>query len=88
MDLIKNYTWILMELSHGKKPITDHWVYKIKPNLNKKLDKLKARCIVRGFEQKKGVDFEETFAHNPINTCFGHSQQMGKFHLDMCIPSW
>lgn len=59
MDLIfKNYTWILMELSHGKKPIIDCWVYKIKPNFCKKLDKLKARCIVRGFEQKKGVDFE------------------------------
>jgi hypothetical protein len=51
MDLIfKIYTWILMELSNDKKPIIDRWVYKIKPNLDKKLDKLKARCIMRGFE--------------------------------------
>jgi len=91
MDLIlKIYTWILMELSHGKKPIIESWVSKIKPNLDKKLDKRKARCIVRGFEQKKGVDFEETFAHNPINSFFFCSQQMEKnpFRYEIWIPSW
>ncbi len=78
-----------MELSHDKKPIIDRWVYKIKPNLDKNLEKLKARCIMKEFEQKKGVDFEETFAHNP-NSCFCHSQQIEKipFRYEICIPSW
>jgi hypothetical protein len=30
--------------------------------LDGKLDKLKARLIADGFEYKKGIDYEETFA--------------------------
>jgi len=58
----RNGTWQLVDLPVGKRSISARWVYKIKPALDGKPDKLKARLVARGFEQKAGVDFEETFA--------------------------
>jgi hypothetical protein len=58
----KNQTWNLIPLPPGKRAITSKWIYKIKQGQNGSQPKLKVRLIVRGFEQRYGVDFEETFA--------------------------
>ncbi len=63
MELIrKNHTWFLVDLPPDNKLIIMKWVYKIKPNLDGKPDKLKVRLVACGFEQKEGIDYEETFA--------------------------
>jgi hypothetical protein len=49
-------------LPPGKKAITTKWVYKTKPSLNGAPPRLKARLVARGFEQRFGIDFKETFA--------------------------
>jgi hypothetical protein len=58
----KNHTWDLVPLPPGKRASTSKWVYKTKPGLVDSNTRLKARLVARGFEQKYGVDFEETFA--------------------------
>ncbi|KAL3691463.1 hypothetical protein R1sor_005114 [Riccia sorocarpa] len=58
----KNQTWTLAPLPAGKTPITARWVYKIKEGGGGEPPVFKARLVARGFQQKAGLDYDETFA--------------------------
>jgi hypothetical protein len=60
--LINNGTWKLVDPPFGTKPIGYKWVYKNKYKSDGSLDKCKVRLVVKGFAQKEGIDYEETFA--------------------------
>ena len=49
-------------LPSGKNVIDTGWVLKIKRYPNGEINKLKARIVCRGYSQKRGIDFTETFA--------------------------
>lgn len=61
-SLVQNDTWELVPLPPGKKAISARWVYRAKHELNPTRVRLKARLVARGFEQKHGIDFDDTFA--------------------------
>ena len=61
-SLQKNGTYQLVELPKGKRPLKCKWVFKLKKDGNGKLVRYKARLVVKGFEQKKGIDFDEIFS--------------------------
>ena len=60
-SLLKNKTWDLYKLHVGKKALQNKWVYRLKEEEggNKRF---KARLVVKGFSQKKGIDFDEIFS--------------------------
>ena len=60
-SLHKNKTYELIELPKGKKALRNKWVFKIKKD-SEILVKYKARLVVKGFNQKHGVDFDEIFS--------------------------
>ena len=57
-----NSTWELTDLPPGRRAISCKWVYKVKVARDGTVERYKARLVCRGFEQRKGVDYEETFA--------------------------
>lgn len=60
--LHKNKTWKIVPLPAGRKPISCKWLFKTKYKADGSLDKKKARLVVKGFSQREGEDFGETFS--------------------------
>jgi hypothetical protein len=58
----QNYTWRLVNLPCGHRPIRLKWVFKIKRNEEGAIVKHKACVIAKGYVQQLGVDFGEVFA--------------------------
>ncbi|CAL8133642.1 unnamed protein product [Prunus armeniaca] len=61
----KNETWELVDTPSEKPVIGVKWVYKTKLKLDGSIQKHKARLVVKGYAQKSGIDFNETFAPVP-----------------------
>jgi hypothetical protein len=60
--LISNGTWELVPRPQGSNIVTDKWVFTHKLCADRILDRYKARWILRGFTQRPGVDYDETFS--------------------------
>ena len=56
-----NQTWDLVRFPTGKIELKNKWVYKLKEEDGGK-QRYKARLVVKGFAQKKGIDFDEIFS--------------------------
>ena len=61
-SLIDNKTWTLTPLPIGRKSIGCKWIFKIKYNANGSVERYKARVVAKGYAQKEGIDYNETFA--------------------------
>ena len=58
----KKLTWELVEPSKKWKPINVKWVYRMKRNSTGEVTRFKARRIVKGYNQKNRVDYDEVFS--------------------------
>lgn len=71
----------LTELPPGRKPIKCKWVFKTKRDANGNVDRHKARLVMKGFSQRKGVDYDETYSpvvrHSSLRYLFALSAKLG-----------
>jgi hypothetical protein len=59
---MKNDVWEVVPRPEGNSVVTSKWIYKIKHVADGNIEKYKARFVARGFSQKEGEDYDETFA--------------------------
>ena len=57
-----NRTWDLVPRPPGVNIVTGKWVFRHKFNADGTLDRYKARWVLRGFTQRPGIDYDETFS--------------------------
>jgi hypothetical protein len=70
---MKNGTWALVKkasIPFGKNILRGKWVFDDKRGEDGKIIKFKARYVAMGFTQKKGSDFNETFAGVVVGKSF------------------
>ncbi|KAJ4713080.1 Retrovirus-related Pol polyprotein from transposon TNT 1-94 [Melia azedarach] len=61
-----NDVWDLVSLPEGAKPIGCKWIVKTKRDSKGNMERYKARLVTKGFTQKEGIDYKETFS--PISS--------------------
>ncbi|GKB32554.1 retrovirus-related pol polyprotein from transposon TNT 1-94 [Tanacetum coccineum] len=61
-SLYENNTFELVKLPKGKRALINKWVYKLKIEEHTSRPRYKARLVVKGFSQKRGIDFDEIFS--------------------------
>jgi hypothetical protein len=64
MDLIiSNDTWELIDRPYGCKLVGCKWVFKKKLRPDGTIGKYRVRLVVKGYTQKEGEDFFDTYSH-------------------------
>ena len=61
-SIIKNDVWEVVPIPKNKDVVSSNWIYKIKHAADGGIEKHEARFVARGFSQKEGIDYEETFS--------------------------
>ncbi|KAI0994559.1 hypothetical protein K3495_g13622, partial [Podosphaera aphanis] len=60
--LVQNGTWKQVLPPVGVNLISTKWVFNVKTKIDGAVERFKARLVARGFSQKAGEDYHETFA--------------------------
>ena len=61
-SIMKNDVWEVVPRPTGKSMVTSRWLYKIKHVVDGSVEKYKSIFVARGFTQKEGIGYDETFA--------------------------
>ncbi|GKB58046.1 retrovirus-related pol polyprotein from transposon TNT 1-94 [Tanacetum coccineum] len=60
-SFLQNHTWELVDLPPGCKPLGYNWIFKKKIKADGTIDKYKARLVIKGFRQREGLDYFDTY---------------------------
>ena len=60
-SILHNHTWELVKLPPGCKTLSSKWVFKRKRKVDGSIDKYKARLVIKGYKQTKGLDYFDTY---------------------------
>nr|GEX15513.1 ribonuclease H-like domain-containing protein [Tanacetum cinerariifolium] len=61
--LNRNNTWTVYDLHVKRKVVGSKWLWKIKYKSTGEIKRYKARVVAKGFSQREGFDYLETFNH-------------------------
>ncbi|BFG30902.1 hypothetical protein CerSpe_171760 [Prunus speciosa] len=61
-SMYANQVWTLVDPPEGIVPIGNKWVFKRKNGSDGKVETYKAILVAKGYRQREGIDYEETFS--------------------------
>ena len=61
-SILENHTWELVDLPPSSKPLGYKWIFKKKMKADGSIDKYKARLVIKGYKQKEGLDYFDTYS--------------------------
>ena len=61
-SVLSNHTWESADLPPGNNPLGSKWIFKRKMKPDGTIDKYKARLVVKGYIQKEGLDYFDTYS--------------------------
>ena len=61
-SILQNHMWELVDLPPGSKPLGYKWIFKKKMKADGSIDKYKARLVIKGYKQKEGLDYFDTYS--------------------------
>ena len=59
---MQNETWDRVQRLSGRQAIGSKWVFNIKSENDEKMERFKARIVAKGYTQKRGINYNETFS--------------------------
>eukprot|EP00253_Pinus_taeda_P024719 PITA_24719 len=60
--IMVNEVWVVVSRPRDRFVVGSRWIYKIKYVADDSVEKYKTRFVAKGYAQKEGIDYEETFA--------------------------
>lgn len=80
-SILVNDVWEVVSRPQVRYVVGSRWIYKIKYAMDDSIEKYKARFVAKGYAQKEGIDYEETFGpvarHTSIRTVISLVARMG-----------
>jgi hypothetical protein len=61
-SMSSNDVWDLVKISDGAKRVGCKWIYKMKYDSKGKIKRFNTRLVAKGFTQREGIDYKETFS--------------------------
>eukprot|EP00253_Pinus_taeda_P014262 PITA_14262 len=81
-SIMVNDVWKVVPRPQDRSVIGSRWIYKIKYAADGSVEKYKARFVAKGYAQKEGIDYEETFTpvsrYTSFRTVISLAAQMGQ----------
>ena len=60
--LMRHGTWELVSSPKNCNPVGCKWIFRVKRKSDGLVDRFKARLVTKGFNQREGLDYKETFS--------------------------